>query len=194
MIEEEKNHPVSRRGVLRAAVGGTATVTAASTEAAAQETTIDMNDNLEFVPAEAQVDPGTTVTWENVGSIEHSVTAYEDEIPDEAEYFASGDFDSESSARDAYPDGSIGGDGTYEHTFETEGEYGYFCIPHESAGMTGTVTVGRRGGGDGGGGGGAPTLPDSAKTLGIVAAGAMSAVLGLAYFFIKYGGDYGEFE
>jgi len=146
MIEEEKNHPVSRRGVLRAAVGGTATVTAASTEAAAQETTIDMNDNLEFVPAEAQVDPGTTVTWENVGSIEHSVTAYEDEIPDEAEYFASGDFDSESSARDAYPDGSIGGDGTYEHTFETTGTYDYFCIPHKSLGMVGRIVVGEPGG------------------------------------------------
>lgn len=62
--------------MLRAVVGGTATVTVASTEAVAQETTIEMNDNLEFVPAEAQVDPGTTVTWENVGSIEHSVTAY----------------------------------------------------------------------------------------------------------------------
>jgi plastocyanin len=24
---------------------------------------------------------------------------------------------------------------TYEHTFETESVYDYFCIPHEAAGM-----------------------------------------------------------
>lgn len=51
--------------------------------------------------------------------------------------------------------------------------------------MVGTVTVG---------GGGGPVIPDGAKTLGIVAASTMGSVLGLAYFFMKYGGDYGEFE
>ena len=69
---------------------------------------------------------------------------FEDPLPDSVdlpEYFASGDFDSESAARDAYPDGSIAGDETYEHTFDTAGEYQYFCIPHEQAGMKGTITV-----------------------------------------------------
>ena len=103
--------------------------------------TIDMNDDLKFVPDTFEVAAGETVTWKNVGSVEHSVTAYEDDIPEDAAYFASGGFDSESAARDAYPDGSIAGDETYEHTFETTGEYQYFCIPHEQAGMTGTITV-----------------------------------------------------
>ena len=102
---------------------------------------IEMNDDLEFVPDTFEVTVGETVTWENVGSVEHSVTAYEDDIPEDAEYFASGDFDGESAARDAYPDGSIAGDETYEHTFDTAGEYQYFCIPHEQAGMKGTITV-----------------------------------------------------
>ena len=107
-----------------------------------EENIIEMNDDLEFVPDTFEVPAGETVTWENVGSTGHSVTAYEDEIPDEAEYFASGGFDSESTARNAYPDeGNIPGGETYEYTFETEGEYGYFCIPHEQAGMTATITV-----------------------------------------------------
>jgi hypothetical protein len=31
---------------------------------------------------------------------------------------------------------------TFEHTFETEGVYHYYCIPHESLGMLGSVIVG----------------------------------------------------
>jgi plastocyanin len=109
-------------------------------------TTVDMNDDLAFVPAEIEVSVGDTVVWENVGSIGHSVTAYDDGIPDGADYFASGGFDSEQAARDAYsvgdPDsGDVLEGDTYEHTFDTAGTYEYFCIPHESAGMVGTVEV-----------------------------------------------------
>ena len=188
---------LSRRGFLRVAIGSAAVITSTSAEAAAQETTtVDMTDSLVFDPDEIEISPGTTVTWENVGSVGHSVTAYEDEIPEEAEYFASGDLDSESAARDAYPDeGDVAGGETYEYTFETEGEYGYFCIPHEQAGMVATVIVGEGGGGDGGdGGGGGVTLPDRAKILIVGIFGAMSAVFGFTYIFLKYGGDYGEFD
>lgn len=105
-------------------------------------TTVDMTDELTFEPQEIEISPGTTVVWENVGSIGHTVTAYEDEIPDEAEYFASGGFDSESAAKDGYPDeGNIPEGESYEHTFETSGEFGYYCIPHEANGMVGTVRV-----------------------------------------------------
>jgi hypothetical protein len=34
-------------------------------------------------------------------------------------------------------------------------------------------------------------VPDSAKTLGILAFAAMVSTLGLTYVFMKYGGDYG---
>lgn len=30
---------------------------------------------------------------------------------------------------------------TFEHTFEVKGTYDYFCIPHESIGMMGSMTV-----------------------------------------------------
>ena len=102
---------------------------------------VEMTDSLVFEPADITVSVGETVTWENVGSVPHSVTAYEDDLPEGATYFASGGFDSESAARENYPtEGAIGADETYEHTFETAGEFPYFCIPHES-GMKGTVVV-----------------------------------------------------
>jgi plastocyanin len=102
--------------------------------------TVDMAD-VAFTPEKLTVPVGTTVTWAN-GKIGHSVTAYEDEIPDGAEYFASGGFDGEAAARKAYPsEGNIPPGETYEHTFEVPGTYEYFCIPHEAAGMVGTVEV-----------------------------------------------------
>ncbi|QPV62850.1 copper-binding protein [Halosimplex litoreum] len=102
--------------------------------------TVEMTDGLKFDPATVTVDRGTTVVWEAVGSVAHSVTAYEDGIPGDAEYFASGEFDEESAARSSYPDGSVGPDETFAHTFAVAGEYEYFCVPHES-GMKGTVVV-----------------------------------------------------
>lgn len=108
--------------------------------------TVDMTDDLIYDPESITVSVGDTVVWENVGSVGHSVTAYDDGVPDGATYFASGGFDSEQAARDAYsvgdPDsGDVLEGETYEHTFETAGTYEYFCIPHESAGMVGTVEV-----------------------------------------------------
>lgn len=108
-------------------------------------TTVDMTDELVFDPDSVTISSGDTVVWENVGGVGHSVTAYEDEIPDGAEYFASGGFDSEQAARDAYTPGDtdagdIPGGESWEHTFETPGTYEYFCIPHEST-MQGTIEV-----------------------------------------------------
>lgn len=103
---------------------------------------VDMTDELVFEPAQISIAVGDTVIWENVGSINHSVTGYEDRIPDGAAYFASGGFEGEQAAREAFPEGAVGGGETFEHTFETAGTYEYFCIPHESAGMTGTIEVG----------------------------------------------------
>jgi plastocyanin len=126
--------------------------------------TVDMTDSLVFKPKRLSIAPGDTVVWENVGSLGHSVTAYEDEIPDGADYFASGGFDGEQAARDAYTtgdpeSGDIPGGESYEHTFETEGVYEYFCIPHEAAGMVGTIAVGDVPGADAGGGGGDTARP-----------------------------------
>ena len=96
-----------------------------------------------FEPNRVEVSAGETVVWRNTNSRAHTVTAYEAQIPEGAEYFASGGFDSEQAARDGYMnfEGAIPSRGTYEHTFEVPGQYDYFCVPHERGGMVGTVVV-----------------------------------------------------
>ncbi|KAB1189097.1 MULTISPECIES: halocyanin domain-containing protein [Haloferax] len=200
------NVDMSRRAFLGAAAGGAA-VAATSGTAAAQteepdfggyldgvdggyedlrgqsEVTIEVGAEgnggaLAFAPAGVWIDPGTTVTWEWTGEGGgHNVVASEG-----------------ASLESGAPVAEAGT--TYEYTFE-EGDAGitkYHCAPHEALGMLGAVAVG----GDvptvevGGGGGGAslPQVPDSAKALGVATTFAMIATLGLAYFFMKYGGDY----
>jgi len=200
---DREGESLTRRAFVRRGAGGVAAATAAAGSGAvgtagAQTThTVDMTDGLVFDPDELTIAPGDTVVWENVGSIGHSVTAYEDDIPDDAEYFASGGFDSEQASRNAYPEGDIPGGESYQHSFEVEGEYGYFCIPHESAGMVASLTVQEGGGGGNGGGeggGGPPPVPESARTLVLATMFGLLSTLGLAYFFLKYGGDYGTEE
>ena len=97
-----------------------------------------------FVPRQFEVEVGGTVTWRNTSSRPHTVTAYDDLIPEDAEYFASGGYESEQAARDGY-NGGLGGaiytDETYEHAFEVAGTYHYVCVPHERQGMVGSVVV-----------------------------------------------------
>lgn len=96
-----------------------------------------------FRPTEITVSVGDTVVWKNTSSRNHSVTAYESGIPDDADYFASGGYESEAAARDAWQNlnGVITNGDTYEHTFEVPGTFNYFCIPHERGGMVGQVVV-----------------------------------------------------
>jgi len=206
MVEETLRSTVSRREYL-AGIGTAVGVAGSAGHSQAQTATegggtvtIDMTDDLVFAPDETSVRPGTTVVWENVGAVGHSVTAYEDEIPGDAEYFASGGFDSEDAARSAYTvgdpeSGDVLGGESYEHTFDVEGEYGYFCIPHESAGMVASLTVSpdappADGGGEGdgqGAGAALPEVPDVAFAMGLAALTAGLATLFLAYLFLKYG-------
>jgi plastocyanin len=186
---------LTRRRLLQTAAGAGAAVGAAGSARGQQTHTVDMTDQLVFDPDDLTIAPGDTIVWENVGTIGHSVTAYEEDIPSEAEYFASGGFDEESAARSAYSAGDpesgdvVGGE-SYQHTFEVEATYDYFCIPHESVGMIASVDV-TAGGASDDGGAPVPQVPDVAKTILIAATAALVGVVGLAYFFLKYGGDYG---
>lgn len=99
---------------------------------------------MDFRPASVSIDVGETVVWKNTSSHGHTVTAYEDSIPDGAEYFASGGFESEEEARESWfenVNGALFTGDTFEHTFDVAGEYHYFCIPHEPMGMLGEVIV-----------------------------------------------------
>jgi plastocyanin len=101
-----------------------------------------------FRPETLTVPPGTTVTFDNTSSHTHTVTAFQDAYPEEATYWSSGEFETEQQARDAWTSGGNGGlepGESFEHTFEFEGTYAYFCIPHyrPDQGMTmeGTISV-----------------------------------------------------
>jgi len=143
-----------RRHFLQFATGSLALLSTSSIVAAAdappstastQTHVIEMNDAMVYDPGVITIAPGDVVEWITVGQMGHSITAYENELPEGASYWASGGFDSESDARSDYPDGNVAKGETYSHTFDIEGEYGYFCIPHETIQMVGKVIV-REGG------------------------------------------------
>lgn len=99
-----------------------------------------------FDPYEYTVSVGDTVTWYNASTRGHTVTAYENAIPEDATYFASGGYEDEQAAREAFRQegfagGQISSGESYSHTFETPGRYEYVCIPHEQGGMVGTIIV-----------------------------------------------------
>ncbi|HEX2058693.1 MAG TPA: plastocyanin/azurin family copper-binding protein [Actinomycetota bacterium] len=114
---------------------------ACSDDSVPDATTVEMVDGQRFAPAELRVAAGTTVTFVNESAEAHTVTAYEDALPEDAEYFASGAFGTEEQARDALADGLVGQESGYEVTFAAPGTYEYFCIPHEQQGMKGTIVV-----------------------------------------------------
>ncbi|QLG47365.1 cupredoxin domain-containing protein [Natrinema halophilum] len=104
---------------------------------------IGMN-RTEFLPKTHEITVGETVVWKNTSEADHTVTAYENLIPDEAAFFATGGFEDQETAYDAWRDergGGIGTRETFEHTFDVPGTYEYFCIPHERANMTGEIVV-----------------------------------------------------
>jgi plastocyanin len=96
-----------------------------------------------FEPSSITIAAGEEVVWYNNSARAHSITAYDDGIPEKAEFFATGGYDSETAAREAWDgmSGSITTGEKFRHTFEVPGTYSYFCIPHERAGMVGQVVV-----------------------------------------------------
>ena len=103
---------------------------------------VDMT-TVAFDPTELTVSVGETVAWRHAGGEPHSVTAYEEALPEGATYWASGGFESQSAAESGWENGrgAVQSGQSYVHTFETTGTYEYFCIPHEATGMVGTVVV-----------------------------------------------------
>jgi len=157
------------------------TTDATGQDSATVEVGVEANDGaFGFGPPAIHVDNGGTVQFEWTGEGgAHNVVSDGD-----------GPLDSGSAVDTSGVE--------YEHTFEEDGIYKYYCAPHEGLGMKGAIVVGSDyptadtggGGGDDGGGGGVPTLPESVKSLGVASSVVMTATLGLAYVFMKYGGDY----
>lgn len=103
--------------------------------------TVSMTGDQLFDPEGATVKAGETVTFENMSPEAHTVTAYEGDLPPGADYFASGGAESEVESRGNLADGLLGEGESYQVTLTQPGTYRYFCIPHEGAGMKGTIVV-----------------------------------------------------
>ncbi|KTG10013.1 halocyanin [Haloprofundus marisrubri] len=136
---------MKRRTFLAAAGAAGITALAGCGSAGGQGQNYDVGMTaMAFDPAEITVSVGEEVVWQNTSTRDHTVTAYENSIPKEAEYFASGDYESEQAARDAWRSefgGALNNGDTFAHTFEVPGRYEYVCIPHERSGMVGSVIV-----------------------------------------------------
>jgi halocyanin-like protein len=128
-----------------------------------------------FGPAAIHVDNGATVQWEWTGAGGgHNVVQNNGDTLDSGSAVASSGVN-------------------YEHTFETDGIYNYYCSPHEGLQMKGSIVVGTdypTQSTGGGGSSGPPEVPGSAKMLGVATSSVLVATLGMAYFFMRYGGNY----
>ena len=104
----------------------------------AQDPILMVTEGSEFFfdPVGLYVEPGTTITWE-IESGSHSTTAYDESldsanttrIPQSAEPWDSGILSQKGA--------------TFDYTFEVEGTYDYFCIPHKQLGMVGRIVCGQ---------------------------------------------------
>lgn len=101
-----------------------------------------MTSDFRFNPTEVIVDSGQQVRWKNESNVPHTVSGYEESIPEDASYFASGGYNFEQAVRQSRSArGFLERGETYSHTFEVVGTYRYFCLPHEGNGMVGTISV-----------------------------------------------------
>lgn len=103
-----------------------------------------MSDGNRFDPSTVTVRVGETLRFVNDSSQAHTVTAYEDSLPDGIDYFASGGFDGEESARAGVARGLLRPGEFFEVTFAAPGRVRYFCIPHEAQGMIGSIVIEQR--------------------------------------------------
>ena len=90
------------------------------------------SEGLSFSPPSLTIKIGDTVQW-SWSSGGHTVTSG-------SQCSADGQFcsPSDSNCANALPS-NVGA--TYSHTFSTAGTFPYFCIPHCSLGMVGTIVV-----------------------------------------------------
>ena len=127
---------VSRAGGLAVALGLVPFIQACGNSASSEpdKLEIEMNDELVFEPKELTIKIGQTVTWINVGNMVHTST----NDPAKAQ----------KTEHSALPEGAAPWNSgllrlkeNWSYTFDVAGDYTYFCIPPEAAGMIGTIKV-----------------------------------------------------
>ncbi len=95
---------------------------------------VEMNDQLKFDPETITVRVGDSVTWITTGAVPHTSTC-------DPSKTSNPDNVSLPDGAEPWDSGNVAQDEEFTHTFEVAGEYKYICVPHELAGMIGTVVV-----------------------------------------------------
>jgi plastocyanin len=103
-------------------------------ESADRAPVVDMNDQLAFEPKQIEVDAGQKVTWKNAGKVAHTVTADKSKVAEPS-------LVSVPPGTKEWDSGFVGEGDSFSRSFEKPGTYRYVCIPHEGAGMVGSVVV-----------------------------------------------------
>lgn len=96
--------------------------------------TVSMSNQLAFEPALITIKAGETVRFVNDSALPHTVTA----DPTKAR---NSDSTSLPEGAETFDSGILAAGESFSRTFTKPGTYQYFCIPHEMAGMTGTIIV-----------------------------------------------------
>jgi plastocyanin len=91
---------------------------------------VAVGDGLRFDPESFEIAVGDTVLWEWVGS-GHNIKYDEGAVPEGTDWTGT-----EGSRTTTYGEGY-----THWHTFETAGQYDYYCVPHQGSGMRASFTV-----------------------------------------------------
>lgn len=95
---------------------------------------VTMTNTLRYGPETLRIRVGETVTWRNTSDLIHTVTADPEKAIDAANVRL-------PEGAEAFDSGNMRPGETYSRTFRVPGEYVYFCIPHEAAGMVGRIVV-----------------------------------------------------
>lgn len=99
-----------------------------------RQTSVVMTDDLRFDADCVRIRVGETVRWTNPSFVSHTVTADASKAANAANVRL-------PDGADPFDSGSVPPDGEFEYTFRVPGQYDYVCLPHEGAGMVGTVIV-----------------------------------------------------
>ncbi len=96
--------------------------------------TVEATGQSKYVPAQLTIKVGETVTWRNTSTIDHTVTGDPAKVLNRANVRL-------PTGVVPWDSGYIAGGTSWSRTFDVPGEYRYCCVPHELAGMVGTLTV-----------------------------------------------------
>jgi plastocyanin len=135
---------LTRRAVLRAASGaallaGGGLLAGCGDPGTARndhdEITVAMTDDMRFDPDPVTVRSGTTIRFENTSArLVHTATCDPALAGDPANVALPG-------GADAWSSGNVAPEASWAVTLDVPGEYRYVCLPHELAGMIGTIVV-----------------------------------------------------